>query len=129
MVKKAPKKKLFDKINAHIAKIAGFISAFVAIVGAVTGAVGWLNTELKEAISAQVDDFRQEVKASDEAQNQAIMRLELMNLIQNDPENVVEIEILGRKYFQSGGNSWMSHTFSEWAKQYGGDTSIVVGGK
>lgn len=127
--KKTPKNKLFDKISDRTAKIAGFISAFTVIMGAIMGVISWTSNQFTNAISSQIDEFRQEVKASNESQDLAIMRLELMQLMQTDPENIVEIELLGKRYFQSGGNSYMSRLFSEWAKKYGGDPSIVVGGK
>lgn len=129
MPKRSRTKKLMEKANDNIGKIAGIVSGLVVIIGALTGTIGWLNSQLKDAIATQINEFRQEAKASDDAQNLAIMRLELMNLIQNDPENVVEIEMLGKKYFQSGGNSYVSRYFSSWAKEYGGDASIVVGDK
>lgn len=129
MPKRSRTKKLVEKANDNIGKIAGIVSGLVVIIGALTGTIGWLNSQLKDAIATQINEFRQETKASDDAQNLAIMRLELMNLIQNDPENVVEIEMLGKKYFQSGGNSYVSRYFSSWAKEYGGDASIVVGDK
>lgn len=126
---KVAKKKLLDKVSDRANKIAGIVSAFLVIVGAITGAVSWATSQFTSAISSQINEFRQEVKASDDSQNLAIMRLELMNLMQTDPENVVEIEMLGKKYFQAGGNSYMSRLFSDWARKYGGDPSIVVGGK
>lgn len=129
MPKRSRAKKLMEKANDNIGKIAGIVSGLVVIIGALTGTIGWLNSQLRDAIATQINEFRQEAKASDDAQNLAIMRLELMNLIQNDPENVVEIEMLGKKYFQSGGNSYVSRYFSSWAKEYGGDASIVVGDK
>ena len=103
MATKASNKKAFDRLSERTTKIAGFISAILVIFGAVTGAVSWGASQFTNAISSQIDEFRQEVKASNDSQDLAIMRLELMNLIQNDPENVVEIELLGKKYFQSGG--------------------------
>lgn len=129
MPRRSRTKKLVEKANDNIGKIAGIVSGLVVIIGALTGTIGWLNSQLKDAIAIQIDEFRQEAKASDDAQNLAITRLELMNLIQNDPENVVEIEMLGKKYFQSGGNSYVSRYFSSWAKEHGGDASIVVGGR
>ena len=129
MATKAAKKKLFDKVNDKAGKIAGLVSSAVVIIGAITGAVSWATNQFTSAISSQIDDFRQEVKASNDSQDQAIMRLELMQLMETDPENIVEIELLGKKYFQNGGNSYMSRLFSEWAKKYGGDPSIVIGGK
>lgn len=123
------KKKIFDKLSDRAGKIAGLVSSALIIIGAITGAVSWAQSQFTSAISSQIEDFRQEVKSSNESQDLAIMRLELMQLMETDPDNIVEIEMLGKKYFQAGGNSYMSRMFSAWAKEHGGDPSIVVGGK
>ena len=124
------KKSLYDKTDKKLQRISGTIGAIVAIVGAASGLFGWIQSQFTAAISSQIDDFRQEVKSSDAAQNQAITRLELTNLIKNDPTNVVAIEKMGRYYFgELDGDQYMTAMFSKWAKEYGGDASIVVGGK
>lgn len=125
----ATKATKFDKLNTKASKIAGFVSAILVIGGALVGAGNWMSGQITGAISAQIDDFRSEVKSSNDSQDLAIMRLELMNLMQNDPDNVVEIEMLGKKYFQNGGNSYMSRLYSDYAREHGLDTSFIVGGK
>ena len=53
-----------------------------------------------------------------------------MVLMNHDPENVVAIERMAKYYFQElDGDLYMTQQYSDWAKQYGGDTTIVVGGK
>lgn len=122
------KRSLYDRFDKRAQRIAGTISAILVIGGAAFGAGAWLNNQVTSAISAQISDFRQEVKKSDEAQNQSITRLELMNLMQNDPTNIVAIEKLARYYFgELNGDQYMTGKYSDWAKKYGGDTSIVVG--
>lgn len=124
------KRSLYDKFDRKTQKIAGTISAILVIGGAAFGAGAWLNNQVTSAISAQITEFRQEVKASDDKQNQSITRLELMNLIQNDPTNVAGIEKLARYYFgELSGNQYMTGVYSKWCKQYGGDPSIAAGGK
>ena len=109
-------------------KIAGFISAILVIGGAVIGVGNWMTQQVSNVVAAQISDFREEVKESDASQNQAITRLELMNLIQNDPENIVAIEKMGRYYFgKLDGDQYMTAMFSKWAKTYGGDPNIVLG--
>lgn len=124
------KKSLYDKADRKLQRISGTIGAVIAIIGAVSGLFGWMQSQFTAAISSQIDDFRQEVKTSDATQNQAITRLELTNLIKNDPTNVVAIEKMGRYYFRElDGDQYMTAMFSNWAKEYGGDASIVIGGK
>lgn len=123
------KKSLLDNADKKLQRISGTIGAIIAIVGAASGIFGWIQSQFTNAISAQINDFRQEVKSSDAAQNQAITRLELTNLIKNDPTNVVAIEKMGRYYFgELDGDQYMTAMFSNWAKEYGGDASIVIGG-
>lgn len=124
------KKSLYDKTDKKLQRVSGTIGAIVAIIGAASGLFGWIQSQFTAAISSQINDFREEVKASDSAQNQAITRLELTNLIKNDPTNVVAIEKMGRYYFgELDGDQYMTAMFSNWAKEYGGDASIVIGGK
>lgn len=120
----------FDKVHGRVTKIAGFISAILVIGGAVVGVGNWMTQQVSNVVAAEISDFRKEVKESDTAQNQAITRLELMSLIQNDPENIVAIEKMGRYYFgKLNGNQYMTSLFSKWAKEYGGDPNIVLGGE
>lgn len=124
------KQSLYNKADKKVKRVSSTISAVLVIVGALSGVFGWVSTCFTNAISSQIDDFRQEVKSSDAAQNQAITRLELTNLIKNDPTNVVAIEKMGRYYFgELDGDQYMTAMFSNWAKEYGGDPSIVIGGK
>lgn len=120
--------KKYDKADRNLQRVSKTIGAVVAIGGALLGTFSWIQNQFTTAISSQIDDFRQEVKASNDSQDLAIMRLELMNLIDNNPENVVEIEMLGKKYFNPpyNGDSYMSTVYSEWAKARGLDTSFIT---
>lgn len=120
--------KLYDKTDKKLQRIAGTIGAIAMILGAITGAFSWVQAQFANAISSQIDEFRQEVKASNDSQDLAIMRLELMNLIQNNPDNIVEIELLGKKYFNPpyNGDSYMSTIYSKWANARGLDTSFIT---
>ena len=120
--------KKYDTADKKLQRISGTIGAIVAIGGALLGAFGWVQSQFTNAISSQINDFRQEVKTSNDSQDLAIMRLELMNLIENNPNNTVEIEMLGKKYFNPpyNGDSYMSAVYSEWAKARGLDTSFIT---
>lgn len=119
---------MYDKADKKLQRISGTVGAIVAIIGATSGLFGWIQSQFTNAISTQINDFRQEVKASNDSQDLAIMRLELMNLIQNSPDNIVEIEMLGKKYFNPpyNGDSYMSVIYSEWARARGLDTSFIT---
>lgn len=122
------KRKLFDRISERTSKIASLISAALVILGALTGIVSWATSQFTNAISSQINEFREEVRDSDKSQDQAITRLELMNLIQTDPTNTTAIEKMARYYFQVlDGDLYMTQKFSDWAREYDGDISIVIG--
>lgn len=124
----APKATKLDKISKKITKISGLVSAVVVISGAVAGVGNWMSAQVTGAISNQLNDFREEVKASDAAQNQAITRLELMNLMQNDPTNIVAIEKMAKYYFGTlDGDQYMTQKYSDWCREYDGDASIAIG--
>lgn len=120
--------KKYDKADKNLQRMSKTIGAIIAIGGAFLGTFSWVQNQFTTAISSQIDDFRQEVKASNESQDLAIMRLELMNLIDNNPENTVEIEMLGKKYFNPpyNGDSYMSVVYSQWANARGLDTSFIT---
>lgn len=126
--KMAKKASLYDKTDKKLQRISGTIGAIIAIIGALSGVFGWIQSQFTNAISSQINDFRQEVKASNDSQDLAIMRLELMNLIQNSPDNTVEIEMMGKKYFNPpyNGDSYMSIIYSQWANERGLDTSFIT---
>ena len=124
------KKNLYDKADKKLQRIAGTIGAIVAIIGAFTAACSWVNHQFTSAVSSQISDFQEEVRASDKADKQAITRIELMVLMEHDADNVVAIEKMAKYYFQDlDGDLYMTQKYSDWAKAHGGDTTIVVGGK
>lgn len=122
------KKSLYDKADKKLQRASGTIGAIIVVIGAISGLFGWIQSQFTNAISTQINDFRQEVKTSNDSQDLAIMRLELTNLIRNSPDNTVEIEMLGKKYFNPpyNGDSYMSVIYSEWAKARGLDTSFIT---
>ena len=127
---KASLGKKYDKADKKLQRIAGTIGAIMAIIGAVAGICSWVNNQFTSAVSAQISGFQEEVRAADKADKQATTRIELMVLMNHDPDNVVAIERMARYYFQElDGDLYMTQQYSEWAKHYGGDTSIVIGDK
>lgn len=126
----AKKASLYDRADKKLQRYAGTVGAVVVLFGAITGVIGWLNAQIQDAISSQVNDLKQTMQTSDAQQNQQITRLELMELMNNQPTNVAEIEKVAKHYFQElGGNWYMTNLYSKWCAEYGGDPSIAVGGK
>ena len=124
------KRSLYDRFDKKAQRIAGTISAILIIGGAVFGAGAWINDQVTNAISAQISDLKSTMQDSDKQQNQQITRLELMNLMQNDPDNKAAIEKMARYYFVDlNGDQYMTGKYSEWVSAHGGDISFVIGGK
>lgn len=122
--------KKYDKADKKLQRVAGTIGALIAITGAITAVCSWVSHQFGNAVSAQISDFQQEVRAADRTDKQAATRIELMVLMNHDPENIVAIERMAKYYFQElDGDLYMTQLYSEWAKEYGGDTTIVVGGE
>ena len=124
------KNSLYNKVDKRVRKISATVGAVAVIVSAFAGAFAWVQGQFTNAISSQIDEFRQEVKLSDTSQDQAITRLELVSLIKTDPTNVVAIEKMARHYFVDlDGDQYMTAMYSDWAREYGGDMTIVIGDK
>ena len=124
----AKRKLLSEKMSKKLQKTAAVVSAITVLVGAASGICSWVSQHFADAVSVQINDFREEVKASDKAQNQAITRLELINLMQNDPTNIAAIEKMARYYFHTlDGDLYATQKYSDWCSQYGGDPSIIIG--
>lgn len=122
------RQKGLDKISNKTKSLAELVSAILVIGGAAVGLCSWASSQFANAVSAQISDFRDEVKAANDKQDQQITRLELMNLIQTQPTNKAAIEKMARYYFVNlNGDLYMTGMYSEWCEQYGGDASIVVG--
>ena len=119
---------LFERFDINIRKIAGVVSALAVIIGGLAGISSWASQKFANSVSEQISDFREEVKRSDEEQNKSITRLELMNLIQNDPTNVAAIEKIARYYFHTLNGDWYAtQKYSDWCNEYGGDPTIILG--
>lgn len=124
----AKRESLYDKADKRFHRWAATIGAIVAIVGALTGALSWLQSQFANAVSSQISDFQQETRDADMRHEQAVTRVELMMLMEHDPENVVAIEQMAKYYFDElKGDKYMTSKYSAWAKQYGGDMTIVIG--
>lgn len=124
------KKSLYDKADKNIRKWAATAGAVITLVGAAAGVCSWVSNQFQAAVSAQISDFQNESRDANIRHEQAVTRVELMILMEHDPENVVAIEQMAKHYFGDlGGNKYMTSKYSAWAKAYGGDMTIVIGDK
>lgn len=122
------KKSLYDKADGKVQKWAKTISAIIVILGALTGVCSWVSHQFATAVSSQISEFREEMESSNLRQERSITRVELMALMEHDPDNVAAIEKIAKYYFRTlDGDSYMLQKYSDWAKRYGGDITIIVG--
>lgn len=123
------KKTASEKADKKLQKWASIIGSIVAILGALTGAFSWINSQFTNAVSEQISGFQQEVRASDQANRQATTRLELMILMEHDSDNTVAIERMAKYYFQElDGDLYMTQKVSDWCNAHGRDCSSIIGG-
>lgn len=121
---------MYDKADKKLQRLATTIGAIVAVVGALTGALGWVQTQFTNAVSSQMNDLKNEMQESDKRTEIQITRLELMTLIDTQPENIAEIEKVAKHYFRDLGANWyMTSIYSKWCQKYGGDPTIIIGEK
>ena len=123
------KESAYDKAGKKLQRASKTVGAIVALFATATGICTWVSNQFQTVVSAQISDLTSEIRESDKEQAQAITRVELMMLIEHDPENKVTIEKMAKYYFVDlVGNRYMEEKYSEWAKEYGGDISFVIGG-
>ena len=120
--------KKYIKADRKLQRMSKTIGALVVIVGAMASVSTWISNQFQSAISNQITDLRNELQVSDRRTEQQITRLELANLIHNQPHNKAEIEKVAKYYFVNLDGDWyMTGLYSTWAKEYDGDVSFIVG--
>ena len=120
--------KEYIKADKKIQRISKTIGALVVIIGAVASVSTWISNQFQNAVAAQIADLRSEIQILDKRTDQQITRLELANLIHNQPNNKAEIEKVARYYFVKLDGDWyMTGLYSTWAKDYDGDVSFIIG--
>ena len=126
-----PKKaSLYDKADKNIQKVSKTVGAIAAIILAITGVCTWVSGQFQAAVSAQISDFQRETEEYNKRHEQAVTRLELVMLIEHDPDNKAAIEKMARYYFITlGGDLYMTERYSQWCSEHNGDTSIIIGEK
>lgn len=123
----AIKEKVTAKLSNKVIRVSQVISATIAIIGAVTALFAWLDQRFVDKVSDQINGLHDEMIQADEKTDRQITRLELMNLIQNQPTNKVEVEKVARHYFVDLGGDWYASSFySEWAAKYEGDITFIT---
>ena len=87
----------------------------------------WIVESVNARADTRIATLQKELDESNKQQEISILRLELIFMIKHNPQNVVEIEMLAKKYFtEYGANFYMTEVYSNYAREYGADTSFVV---
>lgn len=122
------KESLYDKADKKLQRIAKTVGAIIALIGAASGICAWVSNQFQAVISEQISAFQEEARAANARQEQSITRVELLTLMTQDPNNKAAIEKMARYYFKTlDGDLWMTSKYSAWAKEYGGDVTIIIG--
>ena len=120
----------FDKVDEKVKRLAATISASIVIIGAAAGICSWVSNRFQTVVSEQISDFRQEAQEADLRHEQAVTRVELIMLMEHDPDNKVAIERMAKYYFNDlKGNRYMEDKYSAWANEHDGDISFLIGEK
>ena len=113
--------------SQRVKDIAALLSAIIAIGATLIGGGKWLLTEINASTNARVDALEEKIDDNYTKDELATTRLELMVLMEHDPDNVIEIEKLARHYFSDlEGNSYLTSVFSRWCREHGANCEIVI---
>ena len=120
-------KSKIKNFSQKVKDVSAFISAVLVIIGALIGCGSWLIKEITASTNSRVDTLEQKIDENYTKDELATTRLELMVLMEHDPDNVIEIEKLARHYFSDlQGNSYLTSVFSRWCKEHGANCEIVI---
>lgn len=117
----------YNKTDAKLQRISKTVGAIAAIITAIAGVYGWISAQFQSFVAAQMEDLKNEVRQNDSEYELSVTRIELMLLMEYDPQNITAIERLAIHYFQDlNGDLYMTQKYTEWAKSYGGDINITT---
>lgn len=135
----------WDNADRWLKRIVSFITGTGVIIGLFMGLFSWgigqldgfVNSKLEDVaaqvselqsnLGRQVENLQSDLKEARLSSDLSDARLELNTLIAHNPTNVLEIEKVARYYFIDLGGDWyMSQIYSDWAREYGGDTEFVT---
>lgn len=126
-MKEKVKKLRLKNWTQRIKDFSALISAVLVIGAALIGAGQWIVHEVTASTNQRVDSLESKINDNYTKDELATTRLELMVLMEHDPENVIEIEKLARHYFLDlKGNSYLTSVFSKWCREHGVNCAEIV---
>lgn len=124
------KESSYEKAENRLLKWGKIVSAIAIIVGSLTALCSWVSNQFAIAVSEQISIFQEEMENATKRHEQSVTRVELLALMEHDPDNLAAIEKIARYYFKDlNGDLYMTQKYSDWASKHGGDITIVVGDK
>lgn len=116
------------KIPQKVKDVAAFISAVLVIFTSLVGAGHWIVKEVTASTNDRIDALEDKIDDNQESTELATTRLELMMLLDHDPNNIIEIEKLARKYFNPplNGNTYMTSVISKWCEDHDIDCGTII---
>lgn len=123
LVQDKMKKKMKNKIKnlpENVKKISAFISAIIVIFTACGSLLSWFETKMTEHLDSRISSIELAVNNI----RQDTVRLQLDNLINNDPSNIESILTVAKVYFIDMKGDWyMTEKFKRWGKEHDVDLS------
>jgi hypothetical protein len=107
-------KKWWQGLNATTQNVAKAISALLVIGGALLGTATFFQNQVEATIGNAVAPLH----AQNEETRLALMRVEIRQLIQTEPTDIVNIESMTKEYLTRGGNHDIRRLYSTWCQQY-----------
>lgn len=66
----------------------------------------------------KIQETQEEIKTTLEEQSMDMLRIKILQMIHNSPNNVVAITSMFDEYTKKGGNSFVCDEFNDWKKKY-----------
>lgn len=128
------KKKSSKQTKSKSSDVVGTIQRFASLIGAcgvicafIAGAGTWMVNQINGTTNERIDAIEARMDENHSKTNLQIVRLELMSLIDLDPDNVVEISKVARHYFiDLHGDQFMTGIVSKWCTEHNIECSDIV---
>ena len=130
-------KTFWNNLDKKVHTWATRLAAVATIVGVLTASGTWLIHQVDNSLAMRLEDhtasIQQEITALKQQQEESnkqtelqLTRLELMTLMETDPDNIIEIEKIAKKYFQDlKGNAYLSSEYGRWCRKYNADCEVI----
>lgn len=122
---------IFGWETSKVTAVVSIIVVAISVSGYVIDrAINKINENLDSKLAGIKEDIaknEEAAQARSRTHDRSLCRLELSDLMNNDPDNTVAIRKKAHHYFcELQGNDWMGDRYSQWATQYdNGDLTIL----